>query len=84
MCMKRESAGELLKRLLGKSVQLRLLLPSLTDRPSHSKNLHQKIIMEELAVPLALATVLIVAGDEVDADVIDLTLFDTGYSSRLH
>ena len=36
--------------------------------------------MEELAVPLASAAVPMLAEDEVDADVIDLTLLDTGYS----
>jgi len=79
--MKKESAGAHRMALLEKSVQLRLLLPLLTDRPSPSKNRDQKITMEELAVPLALVAVPILDGDEVDADVIDLTLLDTGYSA---
>ena len=84
MSMKRENAGELPERLLGKSAQLHLRLPSLMDRPSPSKSCHQKIIMEELAVPLVLAAVPIVGEDEVDADVIDLTLLDTGYRTFLN
>ena len=82
MCMKRENAGEIQKRLLGKSMQLRLPLPSQTDPLSPSKNLHLKIIIEELAMPLVLVAVPIMAGDEeedVGVLVIDLTLLDAGH-----
>ena len=78
MSTRNESTGAPPRALPGKSVQLRLLLPSLTDRPSLSTILCQKIIMEELAAPLALAAVPIKAGD-VEEGVIDLTLLDTGY-----
>ena len=81
-CMKRENAGKIQKRLVWKSMQLRLPLSSQTDPLSPLKNRHLKIIMEELAVPLALVAVPIMAGDEeedVGVLVIDLTLLDAGH-----
>ena len=76
--MKKESTGAHRKALLERSMQLRLLLPLLTDRPSLLTTLRQTIIIEELAAPLALATVPIVARDGEEEEVlgIDLTLLD--------
>ena len=77
--MKNESAGAHQKKaLLGKAVQLRLLLPLPTDRPSPSTTLRRTSIIEELAALLALAAVPIVVGDVEDEEalVIDLTLLD--------
>ena len=85
MCMRSENAGELLKRLLGKSVQLHLQLPPPMDRPSLLKSHRRTIIMEELAVPLVLAAVLIVDEDEeAEADVIDLALLVTEFRMFLN
>ena len=78
MCMKRENAGELPKRLLGKSAQLHLRLPSLMDRPSPSKSRHQTIIMEELAV------LIVDEDEEAEADVIDLALLVTEFRMFLN
>ena len=82
MSMRNESAGAPQKDLLGRFMQLQLLLPSQTDLPSLLTNLHRTITMEELAAPLALVAVPIVAGDaeeDVDVLVIDLTLLDAGH-----